>query len=42
MSSTGLTNLPASIRQRLLNLSRGRGESFNLIAPPFHRPLIDE
>ena len=24
------TNLPASIRQRLLNLSRDRGEDFNL------------
>ena len=42
MNRTGLTNLPASIRQRLLNLSRGRGESFNLIARPFRRPLVDE
>jgi predicted nucleotidyltransferase component of viral defense system len=31
MSGADLTNLPASIRQRLLNLSRSRGESFNLI-----------
>lgn len=31
MSKAGPTNLAASVRQRLLNLSRERGEEFNLI-----------
>ena len=31
MSGPPRANLPASVRQRLLNLSRQRGESFDLI-----------
>lgn len=31
MSKAQPTNLPASIRQRLLNLSRERGEDFQIV-----------
>jgi Nucleotidyl transferase AbiEii toxin, Type IV TA system len=35
MSPGDVTDLPASIRQRLLNLARSRGEDFNVVLTAF-------